>query len=160
MTLNNQSQVGPGYVVKWVGAIVLAFVALLLLLGGCSAGYQAFGRYQQRQNLNQNRQQRVYNEKNLIHVNRIKIAQTDQLVKVAEQNARIRYENAVGIRRAQNEISGTLTPLYVQFEMVQALEQLGASGRNNTVVFIPTGADGRPIAAPQINAVNPHAGTP
>lgn len=143
-----------------VKLVVAGFLALLLLMilsfGGCAAE-KSYSRYQQRADRGQNRQQALYDANNTTKVNAIKIAQTGQLVKVAQQQADIRYENAIGVRKAQDEISSTLTPLYVQFEMVQVLEEIAKSGQNNSVIFIPTGPDGRPVAAPQINAVNPHA---
>jgi type II secretory pathway pseudopilin PulG len=145
----------PGTAAKWV---LLVLVALFLLgaltVGGC-AGLKSYSRYQQRADFNQNRKQALYNEQNQVKVNAIRIAQTNQLVKVAQQSAQIRYENAVGVRKAQDEIAKTLTPLYVQFEMVQALQQIAQSGKNSSVVFIPTGPDGRPVVQPQMNALAP-----
>lgn len=158
---NVQNQpVTPGLAMRWTLAILAIFLLLGVLgVGGC-AGMKSYSRYQQRADKNQNRQQKILDEKNNIQVNNIRIAQTQQLVKVAQQTAQIRYENAVGIRKAQDEISSTLTPLYVQFEMVQTLQEIAKSGRNNSVIFIPTGPDGRPIASPQINAIHPQGGTP
>lgn len=149
----------PGYVAKWVAVGVAGLVVLILLLSGCDAAKQSYDRYQSRQNRNQTRQQAIYDANNKTLINKIVIAQQAQNVKVAEQQAQIRFENAVGIRKAQDEISSTLTPLYVQFEMVQTLSDIAKSGRNNSVVFIPTGPDGRPVAAPQINSLNPSGGS-
>jgi hypothetical protein len=35
----------------------------------------------------------------------------------------------------------------VQFEMVQALQAIAASGSNNSVVYIPAGANGIPLVS-------------
>lgn len=141
----HNSQTGEPTLVGYAVGILAALLLLVLLLGGCSAGYKAFNRYQTRQDRNLARQQRILDEQNGIQVNKIRIAQQDQLVKVAQQKAAIRYQNAVGVRKAQDEISNTLTPLYVQFEMVQALQAIAQSGRNASVIYIPTGANGIPL---------------
>ena len=140
----NNTRSNPAYVAL---AAVAALAIFILLLGGCTAGYKAFSRYQTRQDRNLARQQRILDEQNGIQVNKIRIAQQDQLVKVAQQKAQIRYENAVGVRKAQDEISHTLTPLYVQFEMVQALQAIAQSGRNSSVIYIPSGANGIPLVS-------------
>ena len=126
-------------------ACAIALVLVIAVLVGIVAGGKAFGRYQDRADRNQARQQKIYDEQNNVEVNNIRIAQQSQLVKVAQQQAQIRFENAVGVRKAQDEISSTLTPLYVQFEMIDALKAVATSGRNNTVVYIPTGDSGIPI---------------
>lgn len=128
-------------------AAFIGLIVLTILFVALGSGFSAYSRYQDRANRNQTRQQRIYDEQNAIQVNKIRIAQQDQLVKVAQQKAQIRYENAVGVRKAQDEISHTLTPLYVQFEMVQALQAIAQSGKNNTVVYIPSGANGIPLVS-------------
>lgn len=45
------------------------------------------------------------------------------------------------------EIAKKLTPLFVQFEMIEALKAIAESGHNNTVVYIPTGANGVPLVS-------------
>lgn len=114
--------------------IVLAFVAL-----------PSYGRYQSRQDRSQNRRQALYDANNEVTINSIRIRTFQQKAKIAKQQADIRYITSVGVRRAQDEIAKTLTPLYVQFEMIDALRQIATSGRNSTVVYIPTGANGLPI---------------
>lgn len=59
-------------------------------------------------------------------------------VQIAVNLAKARYQTSIGLKRSQDEIRKTLTPLYVQFEMVQALQAIATSGKNNTVVYIPT----------------------
>lgn len=112
-----------------VGRIVLivvgVFLAIAILTGGlfgCLAATKSFNRYQKRADANNN-----------VKVTAIQIHNQEQRVKIAQQKAEIRYVEATGIRRAQDAISKTLTPLYVQHEMIQALRESGA-----TTVYIPT----------------------
>lgn len=118
-----------------LGAIVALVVCLVLLLG-LMAAFREFGRYQARADA-----------KNSVKVSAIEIQNQEQRVLIAKQKAEIRKQDAVGVREAQDEIAKTLTPLYVQFEMTEALKQIAASGKNNTVVFIPSGASGIPLVA-------------
>ncbi len=131
--------------VGFVVAIFMALVLFIALIFGIVAGYKSFHRHQQVADArNQVRTSQILANNQTV-LNRIKISQTQQLVQVAQQNAAIRNANAQGIREAQDKISGTLTPLYVQFEMVQALQQIAESGKNSSVVYIPTGANGIPL---------------
>ncbi len=66
---------------------------------------------------------------------------------MAKQKAEIRKQDAIGVRNAQDEIAKTLTPLYVQFEMVEALKDIAHSGNNSSVVYIPSGANGIPLVS-------------
>lgn len=134
---NNNLRIAWG-VLAFLVVIVVVFFAVLF-------GGKAFQRYQSRADRDQNRHQAVYDAQNQTTINGIRISQQEQLVKVAQQQAEIRYQNAVGVRKAQDEISSTLTPLYVQFEMIDALKAVATSGQNNTVVYIPTGDSGIPI---------------
>jgi hypothetical protein len=117
-------------VVVFGGVGLVLFVALLMFL------VPAYGRYQKRADA-----------KNTVKVSAIQIRNQEQRVKIAKQQAQIRLQRAIGIRRAQDEIQSTLTPLYVQFEMVDALKSIAASGSNNSVVYIPAGANGIPLIA-------------
>jgi hypothetical protein len=121
------------------GTIATVIVGLFLLIGlilGMSFGCKAYNRYQARADAN-----------NRVKISAIEIRNQSQRVKVATQQADIRYRTAIGIKRAQDEISKTLTPLYVQFEMVDALKTIAASGKNNSVVYIPGGANGIPLVS-------------
>jgi len=131
----------------FLGITVAAAVLLVVfsIIGSLMFIFPAYGRYQKRANA-----------RNEITVNHIRIQQQEQRVKIAKQNANIRYQNAVGIKRAQDEIQKTLTPIYVQFEMVDALKQIAASGSNNSVVYIPSGANGIPL----IQGAGPQVGQP
>lgn len=112
---------------------VYSFLSLILIvvaLFGFLALSKAFGRYQKRADAENN-----------VKVTEIQIHNQEQRVKIAQQKAEIRYVDATGIRRAQDAISQTLTPLYVQHEMIQALRESGA-----TTVYIPTDpASGLPV---------------
>jgi type II secretory pathway pseudopilin PulG len=109
---------------RWAAGIsggVLVLIILLLIL------VPPYNRYQARANAN-----------NRVKVSNIEIRNQAQRVRIAKQQASIRYQQSVGIKRAQDEIRKTLTPLYVQFEMTQALQAIAVSGRNDTVIYLPT----------------------
>jgi hypothetical protein len=89
---------------------------------------------------------------NRVRISSIEIQNQAQRVQIAKQQAEIRLQDAIGVRSAQDEIAKTLTPLYVQFEMVDALKAIAASGRNNSVVFLPGGANGIPLVYDTANA--------
>jgi hypothetical protein len=125
--MSDYPTVKPGYVFKWVGVVMGSITLLIGLIILIMFGFAGFGRYQARANA-----------RNTVTISNIEIRNQAQRVIVAEQQAQIRFENAIGIRKAQDEIASTLTPLYVQFEMVQALQAIAQSGSNNSVVFIPT----------------------
>jgi hypothetical protein len=84
------------------------------------------------------RYQKRADAQNQVKVSAIQIRNQEQRVKIAKQHAEIRYQNSIGIRESQDEIAKTLTPLYVQFEMTQALQAIATSGKNNSVIYIPT----------------------
>lgn len=126
---------------------VIAVVGLVGIILGCMFGFKAYGRYQSRQDV----QNYVTNSKvkanNQVRLNEIEIGQQKQRVKIEQQKAQIRFEKSKGIREAQDEIAKTLTPLYVQFEMTEALKEIALSGKNSSVIYIPTGPDGLPVTA-------------
>ena len=134
-----RSIVGP--VVVGAFAVVMGIIALVVLIFGFAAAIKSFNRYQARADAN-----------NRVAVSNIEIRNQAQRVQIAKQHAQIRFQNSVGIREAQDEIAKTLTPLYVQFEMVEALKAIAASGRNNSVVYIPSGANGIPL----VSTTNPN----
>ena len=126
----------PARVIRYTGAGAVALVVLVMLVITCWWGFAAFGRYNARADAN-----------NRVKISNIEIRNQAQRVTVAKQQAEIRYQTAVGIREAQDEIAKTLTPLYVQFEMVDALKSIAASGKNNSVVYIPSGPNGIPLVS-------------
>lgn len=104
-----------------------------------------------------NRYQKRADAQNNVKVSAIEIQNQEQRVKIAKQHAQIRYQNSIGIRESQDEIAKTLTPLYVQFEMTQALQAIATSGRNNSVIYIPTSpTSGLPVV-PTSNTTPPAA---
>jgi hypothetical protein len=109
-----------GLIIGTLVGIVFLIIALMFLV-------PAYSRYQARADAN-----------NRVKVSNIEIRNQAQRVKIAQQQADIRYQNAVGIRKAQDEIRKTLTPLYVQFEMTQGLQAIATSGKNDTVIYLPT----------------------
>ena len=115
--------------------VIGVIIAALLLIGG-AAGCKEYQRYQKRADAN-----------NRTELNAIKIHQTEQLIEVAKKEAEIRYQRSLGVKRAQKEVATTLTPLFVQYEMITALDHIASSGKNNTVVYIPAGANGVPLVS-------------
>lgn len=114
---------------------MLAVLVVLLVLG--AAGCKEYSRYQKRADAENN-----------VKVTAIQIRNQEQRVQIAKQKAEIRYVEATGIRRAQDAISKTLTPLYVQHEMIQALASSGAA-----TVYIPTDpASGLPVVTTRNSA--------
>jgi hypothetical protein len=121
------------------GAAIGVVVLILLLWFGVKAAH----RYQVRADRTLERQQNILNQKNQVRVNDIKIAQTAQLVKVEQQKAQIRVQDAIGIRDSQAIINKTLTPLYLQHEAIGAQLEM-AHSENHTLLWIPSGANGVP----------------
>ena len=113
---------------------VLALILTISLSFGLAAGCKGFNRYQKRADATNN-----------VKVSAIEIRNQAQRVLIAKQKAAIRKQDAIGVREAQDEIAKTLTPLYVQFEMTEALKEIATSGQNNSTVFIPSGPSGIPL---------------
>lgn len=114
---------------KTIVLSVLGVIALVAVVGGLAFGIPAYNRYQ-----------RLANEQNQVQINDIQIAQTKQLVQVQIQKAQIKVEEAKGIAEAQRIINGTLTPLYLQHEAIQAQES-----QSNKIIYVPSGNQGIPL---------------
>lgn len=127
--------------------IAVGIAALIAIILGCMFGFKAYGRYQARADAQNTVTTSRIGANNKVKLNEIEIAQQEQRVKIEQQKAQIRYEKSKGIRESQDEIAKTLTPLYVQFEMTEALKEIAVSGKNNTVIYIPVGPDGLPAVA-------------
>jgi uncharacterized iron-regulated membrane protein len=112
----------PDQVIKRVIAAIAILVVFIALCFGGVAGCKSFNRYQKRADA-----------ANTARAERLKVA-------AVEARAEQRYQESVGIKRAQDEINKTLTPLYVQHEAIQALERSGAA-----TVYIPSGPQGVPL---------------
>jgi type II secretory pathway pseudopilin PulG len=126
---------------KLVALGLAGLVALVLIIMVMVAGFRAFGRWQKRAD--------AHNQVAVTHI-LIKKAQQQALINRAQIAATIaeaqkRYQEAVGIRRAQDEIQKTLTPLYVQHEAIRAQERVAESGKNNTIIYSPSGSNGVPL---------------
>jgi leucyl aminopeptidase len=107
--------------VAWASLLALTIVTLLVIFG-LAFGWKAFNRYQKRADAENN-----------VKVTAIQIKNQEQRVQIAKQKAEIRYQESIGIRRAQDEIAQTLNPFYLTHEYIQALRESGAS-----TVYIPT----------------------
>jgi len=112
--------------------LAIGFVAVIVLVGFVTLlfGAKAYSRYQKRADA-----------ENQVKVTAIQIRNQEQRVKIAQQKAQIRYQEAIGIRRAQDEIAKTLNRNYLTHEYIQALRESHA-----TTVYIPTSpTDGLPV---------------
>ncbi len=112
---------------------ILSVIGILIVIGVLSFGIPAFERYQ-----------KVLNARNEIRVNEMKIQQTEQLVKVEQQKAQIKIEEARGIAEAQSIINATLSDKYLQHEAIQAQMEMSKSP-NHSTVYIPVGTNGLPL---------------
>jgi septal ring factor EnvC (AmiA/AmiB activator) len=141
----------------WKAGLLVGLAILLLgvlSVGGC-AGVKSFNRYQRRADVSNDVK---------VTATRIRVAQQQARIvsaQIAATKARAeqRFQEAIGIRRAQDEISKTLTPLYVQHEAIQAQERTARSGRNNTIIYTPSGPNGVPIVQEPPLSARPPAST-
>lgn len=141
-----------------IATVAVAIVmTLILFFFSLSVGLGAYGRWSKVQEAKNKAQTARIDAANQAQVNQLLINSADQQIQIHQKQAQIRLADAVGIREAQDEVSKTLTPLYVQFEMVDALKTIAESGKNNTVVYIPTGANGIPLIS---NTDQTQVGTP
>jgi hypothetical protein len=112
-----------------------------------SAAVKAYKRAEQRADAD--------NKVTLAHI-AIRRAQQDALITRAQivatqADADKRFAEAVGIRRAQDEISRTLTGNYLQYEAIQAQKAVATSGKNNTLIYVPSGPNGVPLVQDPLN---------
>jgi TolA-binding protein len=137
----------------WGFAAVLSFVLLVAVGVAVSAGVQAYSRAEKRAD--------AENQVRLTHIaiNRAKQQAliTRAQIEATQADAEKRFAEAVGIRRAQNEISQTLTSHYLQYEAIQAQKAVATSGKNNTLIYVPSGGNGVPLVQdPQnVNRLRP-----
>jgi type II secretory pathway pseudopilin PulG len=141
---------------SWGFATVLTVVLIVGVGIALSAVVKAYTRAEQRAD--------AENQVQLTHI-AISRAQQQALItraqiKATQADADKRVAEAVGIRRAQNEISQTLTGHYLQYEAIQAQKAVATSGRNNTLIYIPSGGNGVPLVQdPQnVNRLRPTPG--
>lgn len=129
------------------GVITLAIgvAVCLAVLMGAMFGFRAYSRYQDVQAAKNDVKTSQIRANNQITLTNIQVKNQAKRVLIAQQQAQIRFENAKGIREAQDEISKTLTPLYVQLESVEAMKEIAKSGKNATYIYIPSGSGGVPV---------------
>ena len=133
----------PQRATAWT-ALVLTTLVLVIVgsVGGCGV-YKGWQRGQARAN--------AQNRVAITHINIQNAKQQAEVVyaeiEATKAEANKRYWEATGIRRAQDEISRTLTPLYIQHEAIQAEQAVATSGQNNTYVYIPSGEGGVPLVS-------------
>ena len=138
---NPDSSPSPAAIAVAITAVVVVLAVVLALIAGIWVGTKTISRSQKRADANNN-----------VKISAIEIRNQAQRVQIAKQKAEIRLQDAIGVKAAQDEIAKTLTPLYVQFEMVEALKAIATSGSNNSVVFVPAGANGIPLVYDAANA--------
>lgn len=133
-----------GPLVATIATIVVFAVIIFGGIAGCGA-YKGWHRGQLRADAENN-----------VKITHINIQRAQQQAKiVAAQDGIIRaladqrLIKARGIKKAQDEIQSTLTPLYVQFEAIEAQKAIASSGKNNTVIYVPAGTNGTPVITQQ-----------
>lgn len=114
---------------------ILGIVVAGFIVGG-AFGCKAFNRYQARADA-----------ENRVKVSAVEIRNQEQRIQIEKQKAEIKHQQAIGQRKANEEVAKKLTPLFVQFEMIEALKAFGQTGQNNTVIYIPSGANGVPLVS-------------
>jgi hypothetical protein len=90
------------------------------------------------------RYQVLQDESNKVQVNEIRIRQQEQLIQVEKQKAEIRVQEAYGIAKSQEIISGSLNLNYLQYLAIQAQEKM-AESPNHSTIYIPSGNNGIPL---------------
>jgi hypothetical protein len=138
-------------ILKVIGVGLLALLLSIALLLAIVAGWKSF-----------NRHQKLADANNRVKVTKIEIRNAQQQAKVVaakdaivQAQADQRFIKATGIKKAQDEIAKTLTPLYVQFEAIEAQKNIATSGKNNTVIYVPAGTNGTPIIAQDAKGAAP-----
>lgn len=112
---------------------VILITGIVAGIIGIMFGIPAFSRYQTLQD-----------ERNGILVNEIRIKQQEQLIQVEKQKADIRVQEAIGIAKSQEIISGSLNTNYLQYLAIQAQEKM-AESPNHSTIYIPSGNNGIPL---------------
>lgn len=116
---------------KWAAVGLAGFI--LLLVVGCG-GAKEFSRYQKRADA-----------KNATWVRNQEIKTYQARVLIERKKAQVRREEAKGLHDAQETIQATLTDRYLQHEAIGAMREIAASGRNNSLIYLPSGPMGVPL---------------
>lgn len=120
---------------------VVAFIVLVTLCVGGAAGCKEYGRYQKRAD--------AVNKTKIVKQEIKTMQQRAQVIHAQEEVTRAtanqRFIEATGIRKAQDEIQATLTDRYLQHEAIQAQKAIATSGRNNSIIYVPSGSNGTPL---------------
>lgn len=72
------------------------------------------------------------------------LEQTAIEIQTAKARAQIREADAEGIAKAMDTINAKLTPLYVQYEAIQAQAKM-VNSPNHSTIYIPVGPNGVPL---------------
>jgi hypothetical protein len=67
-------------------------------------------------------------------------------VDVAKIENELKHQQAIGQRKANVEIASRLTPLFVQYEALQAMIEASRNG-SATIIYYPVGANGVPLVS-------------
>jgi hypothetical protein len=119
-----------------IAVFVTVLVGVLIVVGlsvGAAFGCAAYNRYQKRADAN-----------NQVRVTSIQRRNAVQRVDVAKIENELKHQQAIGQRKANEEISSRLTPLFVQYEALQAMVEAAHSGAA-TIIYYPVGANGVPL---------------
>lgn len=129
---------------RWAAGIALF---LIVVVGTSWAGFAGCNVAK-----NWHRNQKLKDAVNQTRIVKQQIRTAQQQAEIVEaQNARVRalgqqrIITAQALAKAQALIHSTLTPLYVQFEAIEAQKAIATSGRNNTVIYVPSGTNGTPV---------------
>lgn len=120
------------------GLVTTAFAGVVILVGlcvGAAFGCAAYNRYQKRADANNN-----------VKVTSIARRNAVQRVDVAKIENEIKHQQAIGQRKANVEIASRLTPLFVQYEALQAMIEASHNG-SATIIYYPVGANGVPLVS-------------
>lgn len=74
------------------------------------------------------------------------LEQTNIEIETAKARAKIREAEAEGVAKAMDTINAKLTPIYVQYEAIQAQEKM-VNSPNHSEIYIPVGPMGVPIVS-------------
>lgn len=136
----------PGTAIAWTVTALVGLLIIVALCVGAAFGCASYNRYQQRADAN-----------NRVKVTAIARRNAVQRVDVAKIENELKHQQAIGQRKANQEISSRLTPLFVQYEALQAMIEASQNG-SATIIYYPVGANGVPLVSvtgqPQVYGPN------